>query len=191
MGAMNAPGRRNRSRLVAAVALVALSGLVVSCGDDDGSDDAATTTTAPPTTSDTSVDADVEEAILEGYAAAWDATISASSANPVDQSSAALVSTLGGAALSGFEETLSGMAERGEHYLTLAIDTDPEVVEVDGDEAVVVDCVAERSTVVSNADGAVVREADTVHSVRVVMELQEGTWIRVNLTSEQDPSCVE
>jgi hypothetical protein len=180
-------------RLARPLCLVATSLLLLgACGDDDGTDpETSTTTTVAPTstTEESGIDEDVEAAVLEGYDAAWEATIDAFTANPVTVDSPDVLATVSGPALAGLQDTLSGMSERGQHVASLAIERDPAVESVEGDTAIVVDCVYERSTTVSNADGSVVEQEDTYYSVEATMSRDDSTWVRDGFMSEEVESC--
>lgn len=189
--------RRPRGPLVAVAVLLILGG--VACSDDDSAAPSTTTTTeasrssttttttgstttSEPTTSSSSSTAPagqtVEDEIIARYIGYWDARLAANSGTP-NPDDPALRDYATGAQLDAVVTETRANLEQG---LALRPAENPhdlqqvQVIEIDGDRAVVQECVVDDLVVVRRDSGDVVNDAVATHNVRGELLRVDGVW---------------
>ncbi len=188
--------RRSRSRLVTLA--LGLSLLAVACTDDDpntassttGSDRSSTTTSATAssttttdatissTTSTTSTGQVVEEEIVARYIGYWNARFAANSGTP-NPDDPALRDFATGAQLDAVIAETRANLDQG---LAFRRATSPanvqrvEVVQVDGDQAVVQECVVSDGVIIRRDTGEVINDDVSTHNVRGELTRVDGVW---------------
>ena len=133
-----------------------------------------TTTTAAPTPSDQTA----EEEIVARYIGYWDARLAANSGTP-DPDAPALRDFATGAQLDAVIAETRANLDQG---LALRRPDDPvgfqkvQVIEIDGDRAVVQECVVDDLVVVRRDGGAIVNDTIATHNVRGELQKVDGVW---------------
>jgi len=176
---------------------VLLGSVAVGCSDDDATPStstaeaqrASTTTDATSSTSTTTTttattaapapsDQTAEEEIVARYIGYWDARLAANSGTP-DPDAPALRDFATGAQLDAVIAETRANLDQG---LALRRPDDPvgfqkvQVIEVDGDRAVVQECVVDDLVVVRRDGGAIVNDAIATHNVRGELQKVDGVW---------------
>ena len=185
-------------RVATAAAVGVLVVLLAACGDDDGPETSGTTTEAPATSTtstaaatSTTTDDDgdgqsgttapgtsEEQEVVDRYVAYWDARFAANSGTP-DPDDPALREYATGEQLDAVVAETRGNLEQG---LAFRRADDPHdiqwvtVVEIDGDHAVVQECVVSDGVVVERDTGEVVNDDVATHNVRGELERVDGVW---------------
>lgn len=178
------------------VALVALALVTAACSDGDstspsstterrGSSTTASTTTASSTTKPTTTDASstsvgrtVEDEIVARYLGYWDARFAANSGTP-NPSDPALREYATGAQLDAVVVETQSNLDEGLAFRRAVAPADIQrvnVVEVDGDHAVVQECVVSDGVIVRRDSGEVVNEEVATHNVRGELLRVDGVW---------------
>ena len=176
---------------------VLLCSVAVGCSDDDATPStstaeaqrASTTTDATSSTSTTTTtttapaapapsDQTAEEEIVARYIGYWDARLAANSGTP-DPDAPALRDFATGAQLDTVIAETGANLDQG---LALRRPDDPvgfqqvRVIEIDGDRAVVQECVVDDLVVVRRDGGAIVNDAIATHNVRGELVKVDGVW---------------
>lgn len=181
-----------------AAAVGVLVAVLAACGDDDAPG-ASATTTEPPATSSTSTRASTsttdeddgpsttepaspatsaEQEIIDRYVAYWHARFAANSGTPNPDDPALREYATGEQLDAVIAETRTNL-EQGVAFRRA---DDPAefqrvtVVEVDGDRAVVQECVVSDGVIVRRDTGAVVNDDVATHNVRGELERVDGVW---------------
>lgn len=188
--------RRSRGRLIALA--LALSLLAVACSDDDttasstttdpdrssssttSTTTSSTTTTEPATTSATSAPGaqTTEEEIVAAYIGYWNARFEANSGTP-NPNDPALREFATGAQLDAVIAETQANLDQG---LAFRRADNPanvqrvEVVDVDGDQAVVQECVVSDGVIIRRDTGEVVNDEVATHNVRGELTRVDGVW---------------
>lgn len=188
-------------RLAAAFGCVALSLVVVACNGDD--DDAAPTTeradsttststrrttssttssTAPstsaPSTSGTGGANEAEQEVIDRYVAYWDARTAANTGVP-NPSDPALAEFATGEQLQAVVAETQSNLDEGLAFRSAeqpANFREVRVVSIEGDVAVVQECVVDDGLVIRRDTGEVVNDSVTTQSVRGEMRRVDGAW---------------
>lgn len=181
-----------------AAAVGVLVAVLAACGDDDAPGASATTTETPATSSPTSTRASTattddegdgstattapgtsaEQEIIDRYVAYWDARFAANSGTPNPDDPALREYATGEQLDAVIAETRANL-EQGVAFRRA---DDPAefqrvtVVEVDGDRAVVQECVVSDGVIVRRDTGAVVNDDVATHNVRGELERVDGVW---------------
>lgn len=188
--------RQPRGRVIALAVLLCLSTL--GCSGDDGATSSTTTTesrrpsttteattsTAPTESTTTTTPGSApsgqtdEDEIVARYIGYWDARLAANSGTP-NPDDPALRDFATGAQLDAvIAETRTNLEEG----LALRPADDPadfqqvEVIEVDGDRAVVQECFVDDQVVIRRDSGEVVNDAVATHNVRGELQRIDGVW---------------
>jgi hypothetical protein len=180
-----------------AAAVGVLAAVLAACGDDDARG-ASVTTTETPATSSTSTTVPVstteddgpstteatapatspQQEIIDRYIGYWDARFAASSGTPNPDDPALREYATGEQLDAVIAETRTNL-EQGVAFRRA---DDPAefqrvtVVEVDGDRAVVQECVVSDGVIVRRDTGAVVNDDVATHNVRGELEQVDGVW---------------
>jgi hypothetical protein len=190
--------RLHRVATAAAVGVVVV--VLAGCGDDDAPETSATTTEAPasPDSTTTSTTAETttsdgggqsgsdttasgttaEQAIVDRYVGYWDARFAANSGTP-NPDDAALREYATGKQLDAVIAETRANLEQG---LAFRRADDPHdlqrvtVVEIDGDSAVVQECVVSDGVIVERDTGEVVNDEVATHNVRGELQRVDGVW---------------
>lgn len=189
-------------RLAVAVSWVGL-GLLVACNGDDSTDAASTTTpadstatsssrpatsstttsTTPPTATSSSTSGTgganaAEQEVIDRYVAYWDARTAANTGvpNPADP---ALAEFATGEQLQAVVAETQANLDGG--FAFRAADQpanfrDVRVVSIEGDAAVVQECVVDDGLVVRRDTGEIINDSVTTQSVRGEMRRVDGEW---------------
>lgn len=194
----------SRTRLIALTVLLGVG--VVGCSDGDSAAPPATvtnasrsssttattdsTTTESATTSSTSTSTPIptststpggptaEDEIIARYIGYWEARFAANSGTP-DPDDPALRDFATGAQLEAVIAETRANLEQG---LALRQADEPidfqqvQVIEIDGDRAVVQECVVDDLVVVRRESGEVINDAIATHNVRGELQQVEGAW---------------
>lgn len=187
--------RQPRGRVIALAVLLCLSTL--GCSGDDGAT-SSTTTTEPrrtsttteattstaPTESTTTTSGSApsgqtdEDEIVARYIGYWDARFAANSGTP-NPDDPALRDFATGAQLDAvIAETRNNLQDG----IALRPPDEPtnfqrvEVIEIDGDHAVVQECVVDDQVVIRRDSGEVINDAVATHSVRGELQRIDGIW---------------
>jgi hypothetical protein len=189
--------RLHRGAWTAAAAGV-LAAVLAACGDDDAPEASVTTTETPATSSTSStvpvstIDEDdgpsttepaspatsTEQEIIDRYIGYWDARFAANSGTPNPDDPALREYATGDQLDAVIAETRTNL-EQGVAFRRA---DDPAefqrvtVVEVDGDRAVVQECVVSDGVIVRRDTGAVVDDDVATHNVRGELEQVDGVW---------------
>jgi len=176
---------------------VLLCSVAVGCSDDDATPSTSptearqsstttdatrststTTTTTATTAAPTPSDQTAEEEIVARYIGYWDARLAANSGTP-DPDAPALRDFATGAQLDTVIAKTRANLDQG---LALRRPDDPvgfqqvQVIEIDGDRAVVQECVVDDLVVVRRDGGAIVNDAIATHNVRGELVKVDGVW---------------
>lgn len=187
--------RRTRGGLVALAVLLGIGTL--GCSGDDGATPSTSTsegrrssttteTTGPASTTESTTTTSgstppgesTEEEIVARYIAYWDARFAANSGTP-NPDDPALRDFATGAQLDAVIAETRANLDQG---LALRRPDDPvgfqkvQVIEVDGDRAVVQECVVDDLVVVRRDGGAIVNDAIATHNVRGELQKVDGVW---------------
>ena len=191
--------RHTRGGLIALAAFLSVAAL--GCSGDDGATPSTSTTaatgssttteaTAPTTTSESTTNTtaatsgstppaqSAEQEIVARYIGYWNARLAANSGTP-DPEAPALRDFATGAQLDAVIAETRTNLEQG---LALRPADDPadfqqvEVIEVDGDRAVVQECVVDDQVVIRRDSGEVVNDAVATHNVRGELQKIDGVW---------------
>lgn len=184
--------RRSSGRLATLAIAVAL--LAAACSDDDSatpstnSDPArssttttsTTTTEATPVTSSTSPPSgqSVEDEIIARYIGYWDARFAANSGTP-NPDDPALRDYATGAQLDAVIAETRANLDQGLAFRPAANPSDIQrvsVVEVEGDHAVVQECVVSDGVIIRRDTGEVVNDDVATHNVRGELVRVDGVW---------------
>ena len=195
--AQAAAHRNGRGGLVAIAVLLAM--VTIGCSDDDEATPSTTTTeqerssttteatgststtTTPTTTTSAPTpggEATEEDEIVARYVGYWDARFVANSGTP-NPDDPALRDFATGAQLDAVVAETQANLEQG---LALRQADDPldyqrvDVIEIEGDRAVVQECVVDDLVVVRRDTGAVVNDAIATHNVRGELLKVDGVW---------------
>jgi len=164
----------------AVVSLVALAG----CGGDDGDARATTTTSTSRPSQTTTTVADPQQEVLEAYEAFWDGYLVA--ADPMNPEHPVLAEVATGEELGQLRGAFLARLSAGE-VIRGDLDLAPEVVEVNGSDAIVRDCYLDRTGIYDAASG---QRKDTESGVRhlvTVRLVREGeAWKVASITREGD-----
>ena len=189
----------SRTALVSLV-VAALAFLVVGCGDDDepaastttssiGTSTSTSSTTTTPESESTTTTADEtpattaprttpEQEVIDRYVGYWNARLEANSGTP-DPADPGLPAFATGAQLKAvIEETQSNLDEG----LAIRQADDPHdfqkvtVVELEGDRAVVQECVVSDEVIYRRASGEVVNDVVATHNVQGELQRVDGVW---------------
>ena len=184
--------------LLAAAALAVLATGVAGCGDDDSPESASTTTersssTSQPTSttepSSTTTEGSVatvtttsgtpaEQEVIDRYVAYWGARFEANSGTP-DPGDPALREYATGAQLDAVIAETQSNLDQGLAFQRAAEPHDYQrvsVVELEGDRAVVQECVVSDGVIVRRATGEVVNDEVATHNVRGELSRVDGAW---------------
>ncbi len=189
----------SRTALVSLV-VAALAFLVVGCGDDDepaastttssiGTSTSTSSTTTTPESESTTTTADEtpattaprttpEQEVIDRYVGYWNARLEANSGTP-DPADPGLPAFATGAQLKAvIEETQSNLDEG----LAIRAADDPHdfqqvtVVEIEGDRAVVQECVVSDEVIFRRDTGEVINDVVATHNVRGELLRVDGVW---------------
>jgi hypothetical protein len=182
-----------------AAAVGVLVVVLAGCGDDDAPETSATTTEAPATSrsttsttagtsttgegggqsgSTTAPGTSAEQEVIDRYVAYWDARFAANSGTPNPDDPALREYATGEQLDAVIAETRANL----EQGLAFRRPDDPHdfqrvtVVEIDGDRAVVQECVVSDGVVVRRATGEVVNDDVATHNVRGELQRVDGVW---------------
>jgi hypothetical protein len=166
----------------------------VACSGDDAGTLPATTSsgrssTSPSTTTTATTEAtaassstpggqSVEEEIIARYIGYWEARFAANSGTP-DPDDPALRQTATGAQLDAVVAETQANLDQGLAFRRAAIPAGIQhvtVLRVDGDYAVVQECVVSDGVIVRRGSGEIVNDEVTTHNVRGELERVEGVW---------------
>lgn len=175
----NRPTRRWVAAFVAAAA-IALAG----CDRDSGA--STTTTTSDRTTTTETTASPVEEDVLAGYRAYWDAYLAAG--DPMDPEHPLLAEHATGPALEAVQRSFLSLRSGGK-VIRGSLDLDPRVVDVDDPTARVRDCYGDDTGVYDAESGE--REDEPTgqrHLVTATLRLEEGTW-KVERLEDEGLGC--
>lgn len=187
-------GRRRWLRLGLG-AVCAASLLAVACSDDDSSSPttttypdrssstastSSTTTTATTTTSmpPTSTGQAVEEQIVARYLGYWEARFTANSGTPNPDDPALREYATGEQLDAVIAETQANL----DQGLAFRRATNPanmqrvDVIDVDGDQAVVQECVVSDGVIIRSETGEIVNDDVATHNVRGELTRVDGVW---------------
>ncbi len=183
---------RHRAAAVCAAAALLLAG--ASCGDDGEASPASTTTTdastsTTSTTSETTTSAgastattapgtSAEQEVIDRYIGYWNARFEANSGTP-DPNDPALreyatgeqLETVVAETQSNLDEGLAFQRAAEPHNIQRVT-----VVEIEGDRAVVQECVVADGVVVRRDTGEVVNDQVNTHNVQAEMTRVDGVW---------------
>lgn len=187
---------RTHRRVVIAAAVLLMGGLLVSCSDDDDppvaepppTDNTTTTssttsTTTRPTTTEaatptTAPGTTPEDEVIDRYIGFWNARLEANSGTP-DPNHPGLREFATGAQLDAvIAETQSNLDEG----LAFRPAADPQgfqhvtVIELNGDRAVVQECVVSDGVIYRRDSGEVVNDEVATHNVRGELARVDGRW---------------
>lgn len=185
---------RSRPSLLIVGALVALALGLAGCADDDPAQSASTNTTrssSPSTTGTTSTPSETSDAtattgpqttaeqeVIDRYVAYWAARFDANSGTPDPEDPALREYTTGPQLDAVIAETQSNL-DQGLAFQSAAEPHDYQrvnVVELDGDRAVVQECVVSDGVIVRRATGEVVNDDVATHNVRGELTRVDGVW---------------
>jgi len=133
-----------------------------------------TTTSSAPSTTERSL----EDEIIARYVGFWDARFAANSGTP-NPNDPALRQYATGAQLDAVLAETQTNLEQGLAFRSPANPADIQrvtVVEVNGDRAVVQECVVSDGVIVQRDSGEIVNDEVTTHNVRGEMQRVEGEW---------------
>lgn len=181
--------RRCRARF--AMFTIGLALVPVSCSGDDSAtrssaNDAArsstttssTTTTEASSATSTPVGKSVEDEIIARYIGFWDARFAANSGVPNPDDPALREFATGEQLETVVNETRDNLAQ-GLAFRRAASPSDIQrvtVIEIDGDHAVVQECVVADGVIVRRSTGEVVNDDVATHSVRGELLRVDGVW---------------
>jgi len=191
---------RDASRVVAAVVMLVVA-VLAGCGGDDDTPEASPTTSessAPSTTSSSTSSPPVptattpdgsgpattepattaEQEVIDSYVAYWDARFAANSGTPNPDDPALREHATGEQLDAVMAETRSNL-EQGLAFRAAEEPHDVQavtVVELDGDQAVVQECVVSDGVIVERATGEVVNDDVATHNVRGELQRVDGVW---------------
>lgn len=181
--------RRCRARL--AMFAIGLALVAVSCSGDDSAtrssaNDAArlstttssTTTTEASSATSTPVGKSVEDEIIARYLGFWDARFAANSGVPNPDDPALREFATGEQLETVVNETRDNLAQ-GLAFRRAASPSDIQrvtVIGIDGDHAVVQECVVADGVIVRRSTGEVVNDDVATHSVRGELLRVDGVW---------------
>lgn len=184
--------------LLAALVLSVLSAGVAGCGDDDSPESASTTTERSPSTSQstsanqtsstttevsgttvtTAPGTPAEQEVIDRYIAYWAARFEANSGTP-DPDDPALREYATGVQLDAVIAETQSNLDQGLAFQRAAEPHDYQrvsVVELEGDRAVVQECVVSDGVIVRRATGEVVNDEVATHNVRGELSRVDGDW---------------
>lgn len=182
--------RRDRQASRVVVAVVVLAALLLAgCGDDDRSEASAPTTEAQATSSSSSTSTtaatsttepvtSAEQEIIDRYVGYWEARFAANRGTPNPDDRALREYATGEQLQAVIAETRANL----EQGLAFRRADDPHdfqqvtVVEVDGDRAVVQECVVSDGVIVRRDTGEVVNDEVATHNVRGELQRVDGVW---------------
>jgi hypothetical protein len=178
-----------RSRSVGVTLIAGLVALGMACAGDDGNDPQASDT--PDAGSDDAENLSPEAEVEAAYLAYWDMVNRLSAApNPEDPD---IVDHAAGKALLELVDGLATLVERGHVIRTgPAYAHSVESVEVEGERAVLQDCVIDDSTIEDEGTGEVVGGGESTSGVlRVTLVLDGGSWKveDIEITPVEAGSC--
>ena len=184
---------RRSGGLLITLALTLILPSVACSGDDAGTLPATTSSvrssTSPSTTSTPTTEASAassstpsgrtrEDEIIARYVGYWDARFDANSGTP-DPNDPALRQYATGAQLDAVLAETQTNLDQGLAFRRAANPADIQritVVEVNGDRAVVQECVVSDGVIVQRDSGEIVNDEVTTHNVRGEMQRVEGVW---------------
>lgn len=168
-----------RIRIWSATAAALLAMAATGCSDNGGAaSDTTTTTSLPRSTTTTEVQRTVEEGVTDQYRAFWEARFEANS-EPVNPDHPGLREYATGEQLENVLEETERNAREGRAFRLPENSQgrrSVQVVQIEGDTAVLQDCVVNDGVVYRVDTGEVIDDSVVTHSVEATMTLVDGDW---------------